>query len=109
MRKLLLPLATALALLGGFSVALTARYVSNHTPVTPAPEVPVSAQAAERLAGAIRIRTISAEDATALMRRHSGRFTRTWSARFPSCTRDCNARSWEATASSIRGAGLIRR
>ena len=63
MKKLLLMFVTAIVLLAGFSVVLTARYVSTQAPVTPAPEIAVPAGAAERLAGAIRIPTISAEDA----------------------------------------------
>src|SRR5919106_1105019 len=65
MKKLLLILATALVLLVGFGVVLTARYVSTQSPAEPAAEVAVAAGAAERLSGAIRIPTISAEDPAA--------------------------------------------
>jgi carboxypeptidase PM20D1 len=65
MRKVLLLLATALVLLSGFTVVLTARYVSAHSPVTPAPDIAIPPGAAERLSGAIRIPTISAEDPAA--------------------------------------------
>jgi carboxypeptidase PM20D1 len=62
MKKLLAILATALVLVAGFSVVLTARYVSNQPPTASAPEIVVAAGAAERLAGAIRIPTISADE-----------------------------------------------
>ena len=62
MKKLLVVFAAAIVLAAGFSVVLTARYVSTQAPVTPAPEIAVPAGAAERLAGAIRIPTTSAED-----------------------------------------------
>ena len=62
MKKLLEVFAAAIVLPAGFSVVLTARYVSTQAPVTPAPEIAVPAGAAERLAGAIRIPTISAEN-----------------------------------------------
>jgi carboxypeptidase PM20D1 len=65
MKKLLGILAIALVLLGGFGVVLTARYVSTLSPEAPAPEITVPAGAADRLSGAIRIPTISAEDAAA--------------------------------------------
>lgn len=62
MRTLLLLLATTCALVVGFAVVLTARYVSTQSPVQAAPEVAIPGGAAERLAGAVRIPTISAED-----------------------------------------------
>lgn len=65
MRKFLLLFLTALVLLAGFSVVLTARYVSIQSPAMPVPDIAVRAGAAERLSGAIRIPTISAEDAAA--------------------------------------------
>jgi carboxypeptidase PM20D1 len=65
MKKLLVIVTTALVLLVGFSVALTARYVSMQSPAEPAAEIAVPAGAAERLSGAIRIPTISAEDLSA--------------------------------------------
>jgi carboxypeptidase PM20D1 len=61
MRKMLLSFAAAIVLLAAFSVVLTARYGSTQTPPSPVPEVAVDPGAAERLAGAIRIRTISAD------------------------------------------------
>jgi carboxypeptidase PM20D1 len=65
MKKLLAIVATALVVLIGFSVVLTARYVSTQPLIEPVPEVVVTTGAAERLSGAIRIRTISAEDPAA--------------------------------------------
>lgn len=62
MKRLLAMLAGALALVAGFGVVLTVRYVSTQSPAAPAPEIAVAAGAAERLSGAIRIPTISAED-----------------------------------------------
>lgn len=66
MKKVLVTFAAAVVLLAGIGVVLTARYVSTQSPATPAPEVVVRAGAAERLADAIRIPTISAEDPLAL-------------------------------------------
>jgi carboxypeptidase PM20D1 len=65
MRKVLLLFATSFVLLAGFSVVLTARYVSIQSPAMPAPDVVVPAGAADRLSGAIRIRTISPEEPSA--------------------------------------------
>lgn len=65
MRKLLLLFLTALVLLAGFSVVLTARFVSTQSPAMPVPDIAVRAGAAERLSGAIRIPTISPEDPAA--------------------------------------------
>jgi carboxypeptidase PM20D1 len=65
MRKFLRLLAVAFVLLVGLTVVLTARYVSIQSPVTPAPDVAIPEGAAERLAGALRIATISAEDPAA--------------------------------------------
>ena len=62
MKKLLVVFAATIVLAAGFSVGLTARYASTQAPVTPAPEIAVPGGAVERLAGAIRIPTISAED-----------------------------------------------
>ena len=62
MKKLLVVFQAAIVLPVGLSVVLTARYASTPAPVTPAPEIAVPAGAAERLAGAIRIPTISAEN-----------------------------------------------
>ena len=64
MKRLLAILTTALALLVGFSVVLTARYVSTQSAAAPALEVAVPAGARDRLAGAIRIPTVSAEEST---------------------------------------------
>jgi carboxypeptidase PM20D1 len=64
MRKLLLLIATAFVLTAGFTVVLTARYVPVDSPVAPATDVEIPAGAAERLAKAIRLRTISGDDAT---------------------------------------------
>jgi carboxypeptidase PM20D1 len=62
MKKLLLLIGTAVVLTAAFTVVLTARYVPTETPVHPADAVAVPSGAAERLANAIRIATISAED-----------------------------------------------
>jgi hypothetical protein len=65
MRKLLLLLATAFVLTAGFTVVLTARYLPVESPVVEAGDVAVPKGAADRLASAVRIRTISADDAEA--------------------------------------------
>ena len=65
MRKFFLLLAAALVLFVGFTVAVTARYESVQPPVQPVPEVAIPDGAAERLAGSLRIRTISSEDPAA--------------------------------------------
>jgi carboxypeptidase PM20D1 len=62
MRTFFLLLAAALVLFVGFTVAVTARYEFAQPPVQPAPEVAIPGSAAERLAGSLRIRTISSED-----------------------------------------------
>jgi carboxypeptidase PM20D1 len=62
MRKFLLLVGVALALFVGFTVAVTARYESTQVPVQLAPEVAIPEGAADRLAGSLRIRTISSED-----------------------------------------------
>jgi carboxypeptidase PM20D1 len=65
MRKLLLLIAMAFGLTAGFTVVLTARYVPVESPVALAAHVPMPTGAAERLASAIRIRTISPEEPSA--------------------------------------------
>ena len=62
LRESFLSLASALALFGGFALVHTARYESAQLTAAPvlAPVIPEGA--AERLAGSLRIRTISAED-----------------------------------------------
>ena len=65
MKKLFLLIGTALVLTAGFTVVLTARYVPTETSVPPAVDVAIPSGAAERLASAIRIPTISAEDEAA--------------------------------------------
>jgi carboxypeptidase PM20D1 len=65
MKKLLLLIATALVPLAGLTVVLTARYVPVEWSVPAADDVAIPSGAAERLAGAIRLRTISAEDPAA--------------------------------------------
>lgn len=62
MRTISLMAGAALLLLVGFTAIVTARYDAVQLPVEPAPAVTVDHHAAERLAGALRIRTISAED-----------------------------------------------
>ena len=64
MRLLLLP-ATAFVLLAGFTLAHTARYESVQPSVAPAERVAISEGAAERLAGSLRIPTVSAEEPAA--------------------------------------------
>jgi carboxypeptidase PM20D1 len=62
---MLLLLGSAVTALVAFTVVLTARYESASPPVAPAHSVAIPEGAAERLAGAIRIRTLSAEDPAA--------------------------------------------
>jgi hypothetical protein len=61
MERYLVILATALVALIGFTAALTARYVATQSLVEPAADIAVVVGAADRLSGAIRIPTISAE------------------------------------------------
>ena len=65
MRKFFILLGAALVLFVAFTVAVTARYHSEQPPVQSVPEVAIPDAAAERLAGSLRIRTISAEDPAA--------------------------------------------
>jgi len=65
MRRLVLLLASALLLFVGVAAFRTLRFQSGQPPVERAPEVAVPAGAAERLAGAVRIPTISHEDPAA--------------------------------------------
>ena len=65
MRKLLLLLGAAGVLLIGFAVVRTPRYRSALSSVDPAPEIDLLTGAAERLAGSLRIPTISHEDPAA--------------------------------------------
>jgi carboxypeptidase PM20D1 len=65
MKKLLLLMVTAFVLTAGFAVVVTARYAPKETPAPPAEDVVIPSGAAQRLAGAIRIPTISAEDEAA--------------------------------------------
>jgi carboxypeptidase PM20D1 len=58
-------LGASFVLLAGFTVVQTARHDSTETPVAAAPRVLVPEGAAERFAGALRIRTISSEDPAA--------------------------------------------
>jgi carboxypeptidase PM20D1 len=62
MRRVVWIFGAALLSLIVLTVMLTARYRSYASTVTPDLAAPISAGAAERLAGAIRIRTLSAED-----------------------------------------------
>jgi hypothetical protein len=57
--------STTFALLLLVAIVLTARYVSVQSPIALAPRVEIPKGAAERLAGAIRIRTISTDDRAA--------------------------------------------
>jgi carboxypeptidase PM20D1 len=63
--RLLLLLGSALVLLVAIIIARTLQYRFTQSVVEPAPEVAVSAEAGERLAGAIRIPTISHDAPTA--------------------------------------------
>ncbi|HEU0298768.1 MAG TPA: M20 family peptidase [Longimicrobium sp.] len=64
-RRLLLLLGSVVALLVAVALVRTARFRPAESAVAPAPAVAVPAGAAERLAGAVRIRTISHEDPAA--------------------------------------------
>lgn len=65
MKKAFLLVGAVLAVLVTVSVVLTARYDSRLPRVTPVPSVTIRNGAAERLAGAIRIPTMSTEDPSA--------------------------------------------
>ena len=65
LRKLVLVLVAAVVVFVGVTVAHTVRAASAAPAVAPAPHVPIPEGAAERLAGAVRIPTISAEDPAA--------------------------------------------
>src|SRR5918993_694045 len=65
LRAFLLLFVAAVVSLVGFTLVRTARYGSVQPAVDPAPDVAIPEGAAERLAGALRIPTISAEDPAA--------------------------------------------
>ena len=65
MKNFLRMVGLGLALFVGYTVAVTARYVLTQPPVEPVPEVAVPDGAARRLAGSLRIPTISSEDPAA--------------------------------------------
>ena len=65
MKKPFLLLGAALALFVALAVATTARHESAPSPIAPAPEITIPDGAAARLAGSLRIRTISSEDPAA--------------------------------------------
>lgn len=65
MKKVILLLGAVLVLFVGLTVVLTARYDSVQVSVGPVLNVAIPDAAAERLAGALRIRTISSEDPAA--------------------------------------------
>lgn len=65
MKTFLLMIGTAVAWLMGVAAVFTARYTPLESPAISAAAVAIRAGAAERLAGAIRIPTISTEDASA--------------------------------------------
>jgi carboxypeptidase PM20D1 len=65
MKRVLFLVASALLLLVGVAAVRTLRFVSTQPAVERAPEVAVPPGAAERLAGAVRIATISHEDSAA--------------------------------------------
>jgi hypothetical protein len=73
MRKFFLLLSAASVLLVGFAVGVTARYESTQPFVAPVPEVAVTEGAADRLAGSLRVRTISSEDPVELFDRIGSR------------------------------------
>ena len=64
--RFLLLLGASLGMLAGVTVVQTARYESSDAAVAPARRVGVPPAAAERLAGSLRIRTISSEDPAAV-------------------------------------------
>ena len=66
MKRFLLLVASAVLLLAAVTLVRTLRYRSDQAGVRAVPEVAVPHAAAERLAGAVRIPTISHEDSTAL-------------------------------------------
>src|SRR5918993_3124916 len=63
--KILVPLGAAFIVISAVTLAHTARAGSAPYPVAPAPVVAIPSGAAERLAGSIRIATISSEDPAA--------------------------------------------
>jgi carboxypeptidase PM20D1 len=66
MRKLILVLAASVLLLAGFMLTRAARYRGDRTAAAePAPKISIPDGAAERLAGSLRIATISHEDPAA--------------------------------------------
>ena len=65
MKNFFLMFGLGLALLVGFTVAVTARYELTQPPVAAVPEVAIPDGAAQRLAGSLRIPTISSEDPAA--------------------------------------------
>ena len=87
-RRILLRLGGPLMVLAGVTLAQTARVGSAQQPfMPPAPSVPIPAGAAERLAGSLRIQTISTEDLPRSRRTLSGRCTRIVRRRSPGCIR----------------------
>src|SRR5918999_1024326 len=65
MKNFLLMLGLGFVLFIGFTAAVTARYESVQSLVDPVPEVTIPSGARQRLAGSLRIPTISSEDAAA--------------------------------------------
>jgi carboxypeptidase PM20D1 len=65
LRKLVLLLGAAFVMLAGVTLVRATRDGSMQVPVAPAPNVVIPSGAAERLAGSLRIPTISAEDPAA--------------------------------------------
>src|SRR5918994_6962712 len=65
MKQFFLIFGLALVLFIGFTAALTARYDSVQSLVEPVPAVTIPDGAAQRLAGSLRIPTISSEDPAA--------------------------------------------
>ena len=99
MRKFFFLLGAALVLFVGFTVAVTARYGSAQLPVQAVPEVAIPDGAAERLAGSLRIRTISSEDPAAF---DADAFEAvahlSAEQRFRGCMRSSDGKRWRRTA-----------
>jgi hypothetical protein len=65
MKKILLLVGAGLVVLVGFSIARTARFGSGEPVIERVPEVAIREGVAGRLAGSLRLRTISYEDSAA--------------------------------------------
>jgi carboxypeptidase PM20D1 len=83
MRNFVALLGAALMLFVACAVAVSARYHSEQPPVQPVPEVAIPDGAAERLAGSLRIPTISSDDPAAFDADVFGTLHRYLQAAFP--------------------------